>query len=93
MPKYKVTSGGFEIILQEETFENAAHLAIQIHDESNSIVELNEITMMENLDTSEVAYIGTQFLIESHTAGFGADRGQYMRKDECLNIKKFKKDD
>ena len=93
MPRYKVSSGDFEIVLEDEgTFENVANLAIQIHDESNSLTELNAFTMIEDLGTGEVLYIGTQVLINNQTAGFGANQGQYMRKDELPDITKFRKD-
>ena len=92
MPRFKVCSGGFEIVVQENSFNDAADIAIQIHNESNSTTELNELTMMENLETGEIAYIGTRFLIDNHTAGFGKSTGQYSKIDQEPKITKFKKE-
>ena len=83
MPKYRVSSGDFEIIVQEKTFRKAADLAIQIHNESNSPKKLSLYTLMEKLDRQSVAvdcaYIFTEFLLTENTDGLGEDPGQYSK--------------
>lgn len=81
MPKYRVSSGDFEIIVQEKNFRKAADLAIQIHNESNSRTKLSMYTLMERLDkqslTIDCAYIFTEFLLNENT-----EPGRYTNQGE-----------
>lgn len=82
MPKFKVTSGEFEVIVQEKTLRKAGDLAIQLHDQSNHPSPLGPLTLVERLDrhsrpTGDHAFISTQHLINDNTEGMGGDHGQY----------------
>jgi hypothetical protein len=87
MPKFKVSSGEFEVIVEEKTHRKAGDLAIQLHDESNHPSKLGEMTLIERLDhrsqpIGDHAFITTQHLIDDNTAGFGSELGQYRRLTE-----------
>ena len=85
MPKYRVSSGDFEIIVEEKNFRKAADLAIQIHNESNSPKKLSVYTLMEKLNkqslTVDCAYICTEFLLNENTDGLGNEPGQYRNEE------------
>jgi hypothetical protein len=87
MPKFKVTSGEFEVIVHEKTHRKAGDLAIQLHDQSNHPSKLGELTLIEKLDrqsqpTGDHAFVTTQHLIQDNTDGLGSDMGQYRRLTE-----------
>jgi len=84
MPKFKVSSGEFQVIVEGKTHRKAGDLAIQLHDESNHPSKLGEMTLIEKLNrqgqpTTDHAFITTQALISDNTAGFGDDLDQYRR--------------
>ena len=87
MPKYRVQSGDFDVIVHESTPRKAGDLAIQLHDKSNNPNKLGIYTLVERLTrqskpTSDHAFILTEHLIRDNTAGFGECEGQYL-KEEC----------
>ena len=87
MPKYKVTSGEFEIVVSEKTPRKAGDEAIRLHDESNHPSKLGDLTLIEKLDrnsqpTGEHAFISTQHLIADNTAGLGDNPNQYQREED-----------
>lgn len=85
MPKFKVSSGEYEVVVEEKTHRKAGDLAIQLHDESNHPGKLGEMTLIERLDRhgqpvqGDHAFITTQHLIRDNTAGFGNNDDQYSR--------------
>lgn len=84
MPKYRVLSGEFQVILEESTLRRAGDLAISLHDKSNHPSKLGELTLVEKLDrhsnpTGDHVFISTQNLLKANTAGVGEDCGQYSR--------------
>ena len=88
MPKFKVTSGEFEVTVEEKTHRKAGDLAIQLHDKSNHPSKLGEFTLVEKLNRQgqscgdTPSFIATQHLIDDNTAGFGRDDDQYHRVTE-----------
>ena len=85
MPKFKVTSGDFEVTVEEKTHRKAGDLAIRLHDESNHPGKLGDMTLIEKLDRRGRScgelpnFIATQHLLDDNTAGFGNDSDQYHR--------------
>jgi len=88
MPKFKVTSGEFEIVINEKTLRKAGDAAIQIHDKSKHPSLLGELTLVEKLDRQtskpigDPFFISTQILLDEHTSGMGQNIGQYSRTKE-----------
>lgn len=91
MPKFKVMSGEFEVVVNEKTLRKAGDLAIQLHNKSNNPSVLGELTLVEKLDrqssrpTGDHIFISTQVLIDQNTSGLGENSGQYSRieQGEC----------
>lgn len=85
MPKFKVMSGEFQIVIKEKTLRKAADSAIKIHNESNSSTSLGELTLVEKLNskdstqTGDHVFLSTQSLIDDNTLGLGEDKDQYSR--------------
>lgn len=85
MPKFKVTSGEFEVVVEEKTHRKAGDLAIKLHDESNHPGKLGDMTLIEKLDRQGRScgefpnFIATQHLLDDNTAGFGDRPDQYHR--------------
>jgi hypothetical protein len=87
MPKFKVTSGEFEVIIEEKTFKKASNMAIQIHNQSNHPSSLGELTLVEKLNrysrpTGDHVFLSTEILLSENTSGLGFDMGQYSRVKE-----------
>ena len=86
MPKYKITSGDFELSVFEGTPRKAADAAIRRHDICRLASCLGLITMVEKLDrndhpTGNAFFFATEQLIEANTNGFGDGDDQYSKKD------------
>ena len=82
--KFKVTSGEFEVVLDETSFRKAGAFAVRLHNCSNNPSSLGELTQVEKLDrnsqpTGKRSFISTQTLLDENTAGLGLDMGQYSR--------------
>jgi len=87
MPKFKVMSGEFEVVVNEKTLRSAGDLAGQLHNKSNHPSKLGELTLVEKLNrqsqpTGDHIFISTQILLDENTAGLGGDTGQYSRIEE-----------
>jgi hypothetical protein len=88
MPKFKVMSGEFEVVVNEKTLRKAGDLAIQLHNKSNHPSTLGELTLVEKLDrhssqpTGDHIFISTQTLLDENTSGLGENTGQYSRIEE-----------
>lgn len=62
MAMFKVSSGEYEIIVEEETVQKAGDLAIKLHDESNHHAKLSSWTSIHAIDSlSEI--IGETFYV------------------------------
>jgi hypothetical protein len=86
MPKYKVTSGDYQVIVEERTPRRAADMAVKVHNDSNQKSSLAVITMVEKLDrhsspNGDATFFATVQLLEANTAGVGDGPNQYSRKD------------
>jgi hypothetical protein len=87
MAKFKVTSGEFEVIVNETTLRKAGDFAVQLHSNSNHPSSLGELTLIEKLNrnsqpTGKHVFLSTQTLLDENTAGLGSDMGQYSRIEE-----------
>lgn len=51
MAMFKVASGEYEVIVQEETAQKAGDLAIRLHGESNHHTKLSSWTSIDAIDT------------------------------------------
>ena len=86
MPKFRVQSGEFDVIIDDEkTLRKAADRAIQLHDKSNNPRKLGLYTLVERLTaqskkTDDHVFILTEHLIRDNTSGFGCDQGQYIKE-------------
>jgi hypothetical protein len=91
MPKFKVMSGEFEVVVNEKTPRKAGELAIQLHDKSKHPSLLGQLTLVEKLDRltskpiGDPFFISTQILLDEQTSGMGENSGQYSRieQGEC----------
>ena len=87
MPRFKVTSGDFEVIVEEKNYRKAGDLAIMLHFKSNHPTHLGVLTLVQKLNKkSEVTgnhnFISTQHLINDNTSGLGESYGQYSKVNE-----------
>lgn len=82
MPKFKVTSGEFEVIVHEKTPQKAGDRAIFLHNESNHTTKLGTITLVELLDlqsnpTGDQRWIATMHLLDANSIITGNGVGEY----------------
>ena len=52
MPKYRVVTGDFEVVVNEENFKKAGDLAVQLHNKSNHPSKLGVLTQIKKLNKS-----------------------------------------
>lgn len=84
MPKFKVSSGDFEVVVDEKTLRAAGDFAIILHNKSNHPSNLGQLTLVEKLDSDSKAtgdhiFISTKTLLDENTSGLGENTGQYSR--------------
>lgn len=86
MPKFKVTSGEFEVIVYEKTPRKAGDKAIFLHNESNHSTKLGSITLVEQLDfqsnpTGDQRWIATMHLLDANSIVTGKGFGEYSHEN------------
>lgn len=71
--KYRINSGDFEIIVQEQSFQGAANLAIQLYDissksKSKKLGLLTAVCCISSKN-QETTFFGTERLLANNTSG------------------------
>lgn len=83
MPRFRVTSGEFRVVVEEKNLRKAGDLAIQLHDESKLRTLLGQLTLVEQLDyqtakpTGDHCFIVTQMLIDDNA---NPANGTYLKE-------------